>query len=808
MRIDRLNLIGFGKFQNKKIELKDGINIIYAKNEGGKTTIHRFIDGMFYGFLKPYVKSIIYLADHKKYEPWAGSSYKGLLNLEVNQKKYRIERNFTKGMEDTKVFLEDTGVDITSSINSGSRARIPQPGYEFFGFNSGIYSNTVSISQLGVVTEEKLANEVRDKLVNITSSLDEKISVERAIKDLDKRIKDIGNDKATSSPYGIISIDITNLKNRRSSILIKQEEYEGLLEEKERLDTKLNVLNKTLEGVMSQEKVVEYLKKKSIYTEAIKEIENIRSLKSKLDKYKDFKDLSSEDYSVGQEISHDIKIINSRIDDTKSRLTEIKEAMHHLFAKKTIFNEIKAKDLFDDYFDYDNINEEIIRLEGANKDKALDFLERDIKDIKSSFNRRIVFIILLFSIYLISMYLTWSNQSVIILLQSFWILLALNIRKIIAIKKSLSSILQGIKEIEKEEDTRQEELKSIEISANEILIRNSCKDKSELRDKYQKTLEDKYKFEEEQKSIEANKTSISTLNNRIQELNLKKQAMEDELKGILIKNHTENLEELKLGLNYKNIYEDLSIEYRNRQEILTKILGTNKLDDLKEELDKNIHLDIEAELSEEALEISLEEIKQSISECSLEVKKLETQIHGLTPEISSLVNIEEEIMRKLKLIDTMDEKRQSLDLAKSTIMNLSKEIHTQFAPHINERVGNVLGQITGDRYKTVKIDHKLNMGVIDPITGEIININSLSGGTIDQLYFSLRFGIINSITDKNLPLILDDPFIQYDDERLKNILKLLKNIGQQRQIILFTCQKREINFLKDMDIDLNLITLS
>lgn len=808
MRIDRLNLIAFGKFQNKRLDFKDGINIIYAENEGGKTTIHRFMDGMFYGFLKAYVKSIIYLPEHKKYEPWNSNSYKGVLNLQIDEEDYRIERTFTKGMEDTKVVLENTGEDITYKINTGERSRIPQPGYHFFGFNSGIYSNTVSISQLGIATDEKLANEVRDKLVNISSTMDEKVSIEKAVKDLDSRIKEIGSIKASTSSYGIASAEILGLKERKAEIHKKHHIYEELLQDKSSLQLELSELTKKLEATKSQEKIVEYRKMKSIYTEALREIKNIKDLKSKIDKYSEFKDLSNEDYLAGLEVLHDINIINSRIDDSNNQLTDIKENMHHLLSSKMTFDEVKAKQIFDDYFDYEAINEEIIKLEKPNKDRDIEFIKRDIKDLRDAINRYSLLIIVMFITYGISMYFSISNKPILILLQISWIFIGLNIKKVRGLKKDISSILHHQNELEKEENFRKEDLNNIQVTANAILARNNCSGKTELREKYQKVLEAKYRFDEEKRSIEANILSISTLNNKIQELSLKKQAMEDELKEILIKNYSESLEVFKLGLSYKDIYEDLSIEYRNRQEILTKILGNLELEELKKDLEDNIHLDIEPELTREALETSLEDLNQSISNLNLENKKLQTQIDGLTPEISSLVNIEEELIRKIKLLEEMDEKRESLDLAKSTILKLSSEIHTQFAPHINERVGITLSRITGDKYSSVRIDDRLNMGVIDPITGEIININSLSGGTIDQLYFSLRFGIINSISDKKLPLILDDPFIQYDDNRLRNILNLLINISDQRQIILFSCQKREINILREMNIDVNLITLS
>lgn len=808
MKLDRLNLIGFGKFQNKKLDLKDGINLIYGENECGKTTIHRFMDGMFYGFLKPYVKSTIYLPEHKKYEPWNGNLYKGVLSLQKDDESYRIERTFTKGMEETKVILENTGEDITHRLDNGKRSRVLQPGYHFFGFDSGIYSNTVSINQLGTITEERLANEVRDKLVNITSSLDEKISIEKAINELDRRIKEIGTVKAPTSPYGEIHSEITRLKDRRLEIQRKQRTYEELLEHKSRFQTEQKELSKILEAIKSQEKIVEYREKKNIYLEAINEIKNISNLKYKLDNYSQFKELSSDDYTVAQEYLHDINIINTRIDDSNNQLKDIKESMHHLLTRKMDFDENRAKVLFDDYFDYEGLNEEIIRLEGLNKDKDLEFIKRDIKDIGSLLNRYIGMTIIFFSIYMVSMYYLINNKPILIGLQILWIFIGLSIKKVLESRKNMKNLFKEQLDIQEEDHFRKVELESIENGAKEILIRNACSGKSDLREKYQKTLEAKYKYEEEKKSIEENKISISNLNNRIQELSLKRQLMEDNLKAILIKNHSDSLEKFKLGLGYKNIYEDLSIEYRNREEILNRILGGKKLEDLKVDLDNNIHLDMEPELSKESLGIKLEELNESISNLNLENKKIQTQIDIITPEISSLIHIEEEIIRKSKLLQRMEEKRDSLELAKSTILKLSSRIHTQFAPHINERVSNVLREITGDKYSLVKIDDRLNMGLVDPITEEIIDVNSLSGGTIDQLYFSLRFGIINSITDKSLPLILDDPFIQYDDGRLRNILNLLIRVSEQRQIILFSCQKREINILKGLGAEVNVITLS
>ncbi|MDB4894896.1 MAG: double-strand break repair Rad50 ATPase, partial [Firmicutes bacterium] len=52
MRIDRLIMTGFGRFQGRTLELEPGLNILYGPNEAGKTTVQKFILGMLYGFKK------------------------------------------------------------------------------------------------------------------------------------------------------------------------------------------------------------------------------------------------------------------------------------------------------------------------------------------------------------------------------------------------------------------------------------------------------------------------------------------------------------------------------------------------------------------------------------------------------------------------------------------------------------------------------------------------------------------------------------------------------------------------------------
>ena len=65
-----------------------------------------------------------------------------------------------------------------------------------------------------------------------------------------------------------------------------------------------------------------------------------------------------------------------------------------------------------------------------------------------------------------------------------------------------------------------------------------------------------------------------------------------------------------------------------------------------------------------------------------------------------------------------------------------------------------------------------------------------SDGTIDQLYFALRLAVAEELTP-DAPLILDDAFVRFDDQRLKQAMEVIKEIAGEKQILLFTCQSRE-----------------
>ena len=111
-------------------------------------------------------------------------------------------------------------------------------------------------------------------------------------------------------------------------------------------------------------------------------------------------------------------------------------------------------------------------------------------------------------------------------------------------------------------------------------------------------------------------------------------------------------------------------------------------------------------------------------------------------------------------------------------------------------------KILDGKYKNVRINLSGEI-IVEDKNGEYISAENLSIGTIDQLYLSLRMSMVEEISKEKMPIILDEAFAYYDDERLENILKYLIERFNNHQLIIFTCTNREKNILDKIDVSYN-----
>jgi DNA repair exonuclease SbcCD ATPase subunit len=114
------------------------------------------------------------------------------------------------------------------------------------------------------------------------------------------------------------------------------------------------------------------------------------------------------------------------------------------------------------------------------------------------------------------------------------------------------------------------------------------------------------------------------------------------------------------------------------------------------------------------------------------------------------------------------------------------------ARFLEGRMARDIERITGGRYRRLRVDEAtLTFSVHSPETGGWIDVRRLSQGTLDALYLCARLGIVRQVTaPAEPPLVLDDPFVTFDDERAMLALTLLKDIAHGLQVILLTTSDR------------------
>lgn len=185
---------------------------------------------------------------------------------------------------------------------------------------------------------------------------------------------------------------------------------------------------------------------------------------------------------------------------------------------------------------------------------------------------------------------------------------------------------------------------------------------------------------------------------------------------------------------------------------------------------------------------------------SLQSRKSEGQgrLEGLYSDLPSPADLEEEEWQQQEYCRGLELNIQALELAEGTIAKLAEELNNQLAPELNLMVSSLIQRITGGRYNELQVAQDMSINVLAPEKGDQVDISRLSGGTIDQFYFACRVAVADLVTGGGLPLFLDDSFVQYDDQRLRHMLQLLVELGASRQIILLTCQRRELDMLAEL----------
>ena len=192
--------------------------------------------------------------------------------------------------------------------------------------------------------------------------------------------------------------------------------------------------------------------------------------------------------------------------------------------------------------------------------------------------------------------------------------------------------------------------------------------------------------------------------------------------------------------------------------------------------------------------------------------KMNAEIKNKFSGQKTVSEVENEIEQLKKEISESEEYYKCLDIAHLTFKEAFSEIRQSFGPLLNEKTALIFNKITGGKYDNVIISRNFDIHIQDSPNAVSHEWQYLSSGTIDQAYLALRLAVSSLLTGEGirLPLLLDDVFTQYDDERTKEGLEFISNYSNDSnisQIIFFTCHNNIIELAKKYKLQVNINTV-
>ena len=168
--------------------------------------------------------------------------------------------------------------------------------------------------------------------------------------------------------------------------------------------------------------------------------------------------------------------------------------------------------------------------------------------------------------------------------------------------------------------------------------------------------------------------------------------------------------------------------------------------------------------------------------------------------------------RREELTEELSRRREeyaALNLALEGLAEANSQLRSRFSPALNARAGALLSRLTGGKYSKVTLTRELEASAEEADSPLPRRTLLLSQGTAEQVYLAVRLAVCRLAlpAEDPAPIVLDDALDAFDDSRMALALDLLRELGEERQILLFTCHGREAECLRGAE-DVKVLTLS
>ena len=731
----------FGKLERAHLELSDGLNLIQAPNESGKSTWCAFWKAMLYGIDTRDRDKKGYLADKNRYQPWSGAPMEGELILEWEGRDITIRRG-PRG---------NTPFGAFSALYTGTGEPVPgltaqNCGLMLTGVGQEVFERSAFLGSSLTVTA---APELERRIAALVSSGQEDVSFSQA----ESRLKEWINRRRVNRSVGLIP----KLEQELQQVAGAEEQLKGVTAEIARLEAGRAELEARRNELTAEEEIHRRLAQKELnrrYAQAGEELAAAQSQLAALER-------EAAKYSplpaphLAREAQGNLqylKVLDEEIKQGEAALKQAEEAY--------VQAQIAAQD------------ERFAGLSGeealAQARQSVQSHNQSLKD-KASAHTRSKFALLmglLAGAAAPALFLMDALPARSPVLWAIWGAAALALTAaLFFLSRERKAARDAVKPLSRFGADSPEELERLardyaarcqaaeEAAALAKTVRGALNDRRARRENtHADLLSFVHSFAPQVTDLFGCSAALSRVLSLDHELTLSRERVAQRL--------------------------------RRREDLAAQ--GGQDFDTL-ELLHTPERTPEETGRALAAAVRQLEQVNEQLNQC----RGLQQAMGNPAALAARREELEESLTRRQQELD-------ALTIAMTALKDANARLQERFSPELNALASQYLARLTGDAYSSLTLNRELEGAAARP--GDVLPHSALylSRGTVDQLYLAVRLAVCALCLPEKPPLVLDDALAAFDDGRMALALELLRELAWEQQILLFTCQSREGAHLSDL----------
>lgn len=802
MKLTQIKIIHFGKLNDVTFNLNKDLTIFLGANEAGKSTTVAFVKQVLFGFHLRTNKSPFF----ENYQPLDHvSPMGGSLTFEDTDGTFLLSRLYAKG--DPKkgvlnVSLNDQ--EVPESVFFDRIQNIDGSFYtDSFIFNQDMMREVNGLSQaelmeqiyfLGASQSHKLLD-LRDEFSNNAQKLFKKSGRKPVINQLITQIQ------AQKEILAQTDNEFKDYRELEEKLIQEKEKLKKLqtdLVELNKEDQKISLLMQKLTNFKQYQQLKKelqpvsfskdsYEKAQSIQNKISDLTADINNLEKQLDEIKNSTELSNKD-KIQALVDHKAEVLHweseskdlrRQIETTKKDLESYEKFQPEAVKLSKLSSETQAK-LKDDYQALKTQKQENNNLPGI---LSLIFLVAGLFSAIAINNLFVRFLGIMIALGGLGLFV-WTKQT--------------NTKK----SQKDQEFIEKYGLDPKVVDLNNLWNEVVQIESKKQTLSQLEQDQASLNEKIQSFVQKLYPFT--QKNVQTFSDIVNQLNSLqklIDQNNLSKQHLNDvavhlqEKKNQLAKNKID-LSNLFTASKVTNFAEFSKLKQKAEEQAQLKLRIDALQNDLQDDLTQ---LEKIAKDPDELAE-NKAQIEKQISQKQDQINDLHAESAKLENQMNVLANSDRYFAEKQKLTDletslTENVKEYLANLLTSNWIARGLDLASnERFPKMLEDAKKYFNLLTGGRYVDIQLDKKLKVKRED---GKKFDVEYLSRGTSEQLYFALKLAFVEQVADKiALPILIDDAFVNFDTQRTNYIVKLLEELAKKTQVLIFTARQDLVSSLE------------